>query len=61
MNKQEIATEVMRLASRREFLLQMLEKPDIGTLRIDVNQALEELDELVDEYNRTFPDQVINE
>jgi hypothetical protein len=59
MDKQEITAEVLRLASRREFLLQMLEKPDIGTLRIDVNQALEELDELVDEYNQTFPDQVI--
>lgn len=59
MEKQEITAEVMRLASRREFLLQMLEKPDIGTLRIDVNQALEELDELIEEYNQTFPDQVI--
>lgn len=59
MDKQEITTEVMRLASRREFLMQMLEKPDLGTLRIDVNQALEELEELIDEYNQTFPDQVI--
>lgn len=39
MDKREITAEVLRLASRREFLLQMLEKPDIGTLRIDVNQA----------------------
>jgi hypothetical protein len=33
-----------------------LEQPDLGTLRIDVNQALEELDDLIDEFKRTFPD-----
>jgi hypothetical protein len=33
-----------------------LEKPNLGTLRIDVNQALEEIDELIEEFKRTFPD-----
>ena len=27
----------------------------MGTLRVDVNQALEELDELIDEFRRTIP------
>jgi len=42
--------------SKRESLLRLLEQPDLGTLRIDVNQALEELDDLIDDFDRTFPD-----
>ncbi|MBD2774881.1 hypothetical protein [Iningainema tapete] len=41
--------------SKREYLLSLLEQPNLGTLRVDVNQALEEMDELIDEYRRTFP------
>ncbi len=59
MNKQELQTQVNKLASRREFLLRLLERSDLGTLTIDVNQALEELDELIEEYNQNFPDQAI--
>ncbi|GAB4233228.1 MAG: hypothetical protein Kow00121_61280 [Elainellaceae cyanobacterium] len=42
--------------SKRESLLRLLEQPDLGTLRIDVNQAIEEVDELIEDFNRTFPD-----
>lgn len=42
--------------SKRESLMRLLEQPDLGTLRIDVNQALEELDDLIDDFDRTFPD-----
>ncbi|MEO1146654.1 MAG: hypothetical protein AAFY26_13800 [Cyanobacteria bacterium J06638_22] len=42
--------------SKREALLRLLEQPDLGTLRIDVNQALEELDDLIDDFDRTFPE-----
>jgi hypothetical protein len=28
----------------------------LGTLRVDVNQALEELDDLIDEFKRTIPE-----
>lgn len=41
---------------KRESLLRLLEQPNLGTLRIDVNQALEELDDLIDDFYRTFPD-----
>lgn len=44
------------IEGKREFLVQLLEKPDLGTLRIDVNQALEEIDDLIDEFKRTFPE-----
>jgi hypothetical protein len=42
--------------SKRESLVRLLEQPDLGTLRIDVNQALEEIDELLEEFSRTFPE-----
>ena len=55
MDKSTIKEKVTQIASKRDYLLQLLETPNIGTLRIDVNQALEELDELLEEYEETFP------
>lgn len=46
--------------NKRDALVRLLEQPDIGTLRIDVNQALEELDDLIDEFKQTFPDDDAN-
>lgn len=45
-----------QIRGKRESLLRLLEQPNLGTLRIDVNQALEELDDLIDDFNRTFPE-----
>jgi HAMP domain-containing protein len=47
---------IQLVESKRESLVRLLEQPDLGTLRIDVNQALEEIDELLEEFNRTFPE-----
>lgn len=57
MDKFTIKTKVNQIAEKREFLVQLLEKPSIGTLRIDVDQALEELDELIEEFEETFPEE----
>jgi len=51
-----IKSKIQAIASKREGLVKLLEKPDLGTLRLDVNQAIEELDELLDELKITFPD-----
>lgn len=56
MDPQTLRERIALIESRRESLVQLLEQPDLGTLRIDVNQALEELDDLIDEFKRTFPD-----
>jgi hypothetical protein len=56
MDPQTLRERIALIQSHRESLLQLLEQPDLGTLRIDVNQALEELDDLIDEFKRTFPD-----
>ncbi|NEN91944.1 MAG: hypothetical protein F6K48_24770 [Okeania sp. SIO3H1] len=56
MDSQIIKARVANIESKRESLVKLLEKPDLGTLRIDINQALEEIDDLIDELKRTFPD-----
>ncbi|NER51626.1 MAG: hypothetical protein F6J92_34290 [Symploca sp. SIO1A3] len=56
MDLQTIKEKITLIESKREFLVMLLEKPDLGTLRIDVNQAVEELDELIDEFQETFPE-----
>jgi hypothetical protein len=61
MDAATIRTKVLELEEQRAYLLTLLERTDIGTLRLDVNQALEELDELLEEYNQTFPTAPIGE
>ncbi len=55
MDIQTIKERIVAVQSKREYLLSLLEQPNLGTLRVDVNQALEELDELIDEFRRTIP------
>jgi hypothetical protein len=59
MDKTTLEEKFQQITSKREFLLQLLQRPDLGTLRLDVNQALEELDELVDEFQQTFPEKSV--
>lgn len=55
MDFQTIQQRIILVEQKREVLLRLLEQPDLGTLRIDVNQALEEIDDLIDEFKQTFP------
>jgi hypothetical protein len=55
MDPQTIKERIALIESKRESLLRLLEQPNLGTLRVDVNQALEEMDELIEEFRRTFP------
>ncbi|NJL90535.1 MAG: hypothetical protein HC916_12660 [Coleofasciculaceae cyanobacterium SM2_1_6] len=57
MDAATLKEKIMAIESQRDSLVNLLEQPDLGTLRIDVNQALEELDDLIDEFNRTFPEE----
>jgi hypothetical protein len=56
MERQVLVEKITEIRNKREFLLKLLEKPDLGSLRIDVNQALDELDELIEDFESTFPD-----
>lgn len=55
MNKQAIRDRVELIRGKREALVKLLEQPDIGMLRIDVNQAVEEIDDLLAEFDEIFP------
>ncbi|HEY9692331.1 MAG TPA: hypothetical protein V6D15_09010 [Oculatellaceae cyanobacterium] len=56
MDAQTLKERIALIEDKRESLVQLLEQPNLGTLRIDVNQALEEIDDLLDEFKRTFPE-----
>jgi len=56
MDVQAIREQFQLIESKRDSLVRLLEQPNLGTLRIDVNQALEEIDDLIDEFKRTFPE-----
>nr|WP_235355291.1 hypothetical protein [Aliterella atlantica] len=55
MDTQTLKARVAIVEGKRDELLRLLEQPNLGSLRIDVNQALEEMDDLLDEFRRTFP------
>ena len=57
MDQSTIKAKVAQIASKRDYLVQLLETPNIGTLRVDVDQTLEELDELLEEFGETFPEE----
>ncbi|OWY69342.1 hypothetical protein B7486_21370 [cyanobacterium TDX16] len=60
MDIETLKARIVVLEEKRESLLRLLEQPNLGTLRIDVNQALEEMDDLLDEFKRTFPNNATN-
>ena len=55
MDRQTAQTWLTSIEQKRDLLVRLLEQPDLGTLRIDVNQAIEEMDDLIEEFRRTFP------
>ena len=59
MDKTEIKAKIVQMNAKRDSLVELLERPNLGTLRIDVDQALEELDELIEEFNETFPEEKV--
>jgi hypothetical protein len=54
---QAIRERINQIENKRESLVRLLEQPNLSTLRIDVNQALEEMDDLLEEFKRTFPNE----
>ncbi|MGA7932094.1 MAG: hypothetical protein WCA35_00805 [Kovacikia sp.] len=60
MTPETIRERIILIESKRESLVRLLEQPDLGTLRIDVNQAIEEIDDLLEEFKQTFPDTANN-
>lgn len=57
MDKETLRERIVLVEGKRDTLLRLLEQPNLGTFRIDVNQALEEMDDLIEEFKRTFGQQ----
>lgn len=55
INIETVRAKIPTLVQGQETLVQLLETPNLGTLRIDVNQTLEELEDLLADLKQTFP------
>ncbi len=56
MDAQALRDNLTRLHPQRQYLLDLIAKPDLSeSLQNDIRQALEELDDLIQEFEKTFP------
>jgi hypothetical protein len=56
MTPASIKDKIVAIASKRSSLVKLSLRSDLGNLHIDVIQALEEIDDLLQEFRNTFPD-----
>lgn len=56
MTPETIKEQVRSIVLKRQVLAQLGQKDNLGSIKIDVQQALAEMDDLIQEFNRTFPD-----
>jgi hypothetical protein len=50
-----LGQRIQAIKSQRTILETLRQRPDLGTLQIDIEQAIEEMDLLLTELQRTFP------
>ena len=50
----QLRPRIEALELKRSTLVSLLDNPDLGTLHVDVTQAIEELDDLIEEFKRTL-------
>jgi len=56
MDAQLMRENLSAVRSKRAVLVELSGRPDLSeALRLDIRQALEELDDLVLEFDKTFP------
>jgi hypothetical protein len=56
MDKIIIQQKINLITAKREFLVKLSEQPNLGILKLDVIQALSELDDLIEDFSVTFPE-----
>jgi CTP-dependent riboflavin kinase len=61
MDARTLQGRIARVEEKREFLQQLQTNPNLGTLSLDVDQALIEMDDLMAEFRQIFPDGVVRE
>jgi hypothetical protein len=55
MDAQSLQERIAQVESKRGMLLRYQADPTLSSLSIDIDQALIEMDDLMAEYQRTFP------
>jgi hypothetical protein len=59
MDAQILEQRIAQVESKRELLLKFKADPTLGTLSLDVDQALLEMDDLMAEFQKTFPNGIV--
>lgn len=57
---QDLQVRIDRVASKRTLLLQYQVDPTLQSLSLDIEQALLEMDDLMAEFRRAFPNGVLS-
>jgi hypothetical protein len=57
MDVQDLQVRIDRVASKRTLLLQYQVDPTLQSLSLDIEQALLEMDDLMAEFRRAFPNE----
>jgi hypothetical protein len=56
MTPDTVKTKIVAIAQKRSALVQLSTQDNLGNLTIDVVQALEEINDLLEDFKKTFPD-----
>lgn len=56
MDKSVVQQQINLITEKRGFLVKLSEQPNLGILKLDVIQALSELDDLIEDFAVTFPE-----
>ncbi|MBD2655333.1 MULTISPECIES: hypothetical protein [Synechocystis] len=56
LDKTTLQESILTIKQKRKFLEDLAEQPNLGILSLDVSQALAELDDLIEDFENTFPD-----
>ena len=61
MDAKSLQERIAQVESKRELLLKFQADPNLGSLSLDVDQALIEMDDLMAEFRKTFPNGIVEE
>jgi hypothetical protein len=59
MDAQNLQERIVQVENKRALLLKFQADPTLSTLSIDIDQALIEMDDLMREFQQTFPNGVV--
>jgi hypothetical protein len=55
MDAQNLQERIAQVENKRELLLKFQADPNLGSLSLDIDQALIEMEDLMTEFRQTFP------